>query len=242
MTIPLYRSAGPTVWIRNRTRLLTLAELSRMVSACHRQSVEQLCPAWARLPGAVRLLASGQRVPTGDYCLDVADISDVSGALGYHEEKPGDRVVGVVGVGTILDNGGSKFDGPLSVSSVLSHEVCETIINPQTSGWADSGQGWLVALETCDPVQGDSYKIDGVSVSDFVTPDFFSPVVTRGDRFDWMGVLKSPFEIAKGGYVLNYEAGNINTYYGAVPPPEWMMKMKAQGASRSRRLKDHKPI
>lgn len=116
------------------------------------------------------------------------------------------------------------------------------VVNPNVSGWSDSGQGWLVATEVCDPVQSDYYLIDGVAVSNFVTPDFFSPVVTRGDKFDHMGVLKKPFEIADGGYVLNYEGGTINTYYGRTPPPEWLMDMKLnREVTRTRRLKDHRP-
>lgn len=241
MIVPAFQSTGPVTWVRRKTTLLTDAEVARMVAACHRQSVEHLCPAWGRLPGPVRVLKPGTRKPAADYLLDLCNAS-AAGSLGYHEELAGDVVTGVIGVGTVLDNGGTKFDGELSVSAVLSHEVCETIINPQTSGWADSGQGWLVALEVSDPVQGDAYQIDGVSVSDFVTPDFFSPVVSRGDKFDWMGVLPGPFKIAKGGYVLNYEAGDIKTYFGAVQPPEWLMEMKDNGASRSRRLKDHLPV
>lgn len=242
MTIPKYTKVGPTIWIARQTKLITDSQASKMVAACDRQITEHVAPSWAMLPSQVKLLASGtKKIPAGDYALILSDQSE-AGSLGYHEELPGDIVTGVIGVGTVLDNNGTMFDGELSVSAVLSHEICETFVNPHTSGWSDSGKGWLVATELCDPVQGDAYTIDGVSVSDFVTPDFFSPVVTRGDQYDWMGVLRKPFSIAKGGYVLNYEGGEINTYYGAVPPPEWLMKMKQHGESRSRRLKDHRPM
>ncbi len=235
-------SAGPTIWLRRKTDLLTDADVARIANACNIQVIRDLAPVWYLLPRAVRVIGPRDRVPTGDQLLELLDASDESGALGYHTELAGDVVWGVVGVGTILDNGGKKFTGSLSVSSIVSHEVCEMVVNPNVSGWSDSGQGWLVATEVCDPVQSSAYKIGDVPVSDFVTPDFFSPVVTRGDRFDHMGVLKKPFQIAKGGYVLNYEGGKINTYYGAVPPPEWLMDMKlGRDTSRTRRLQEHRP-
>lgn len=241
MTSKKYRSIGPTIWLRRKTDLITDEQVQKIALACHIQVFHDLAPVWVTLHRPVKALSKRARVSRGDYVLDLCDASE-GGTLGYHTEEEGDVVSGVVGVGTIMDNGGAPLTGKLSVSSVVSHEVCEMVVNPNVSGWSDSGQGWLVATEVCDPVQSDYYLIDGVAVSNFVTPDFFSPVVTRGDKFDHMGVLKKPFEIADGGYVLNYEGGTINTYYGRTPPPEWLMDMKLnREATRTRRLQDHRP-
>jgi CRP-like cAMP-binding protein len=211
-----------------------------MTWACYQQLFYHLSPAWLAMHSQVKVLPKGVPLPKGDRIIVLQD-DTIKDSLGYHTELAGDVVSGVVGVGVILKAGKKVLTGDLSVSTVLSHEVCEMLINPSVSGWSDSGRGWLVATEVCDPVQSSYYDIGGVSVSNFVTPDFFSPVVSPGDRFDYMGVLKAPFQIAKGGYVLNYEGGKINTYYGAVPPPEWLMKMKDRDAARTRRLKDHRP-
>lgn len=236
-----YMTVGPTIWLRRKTDLLTDDQVARIAGACDVQVMRDLAPAWITLSRPVRVLPKRRRPLKGDYVLDLVQSSD-DGTLGWHTEEEGDIVSGIVGVGTILDHGGEALSGKLSVASVVSHEVCEMVVNPNVSGWSDSGKGWLVATEVCDPVQSDYYLIDGVPVSNFVTPDFFSPVVSRGDRFDHMGVLTKPFEIAKGGYVLNYEGGAINTYYGATPPPEWLMEMKlGREFTRTRRLKDHRP-
>ncbi len=241
MTTHTRRTVGPTIYLKRETNHLTDDQVLKIARACHSQVYYHLAPVWVTLHRPVRVLRPGQRVPAGDQVIRLMDFSDASGTLGYHTEDGNDLVSGVVGVGTILDAGAQLLTGKYAVSSIVSHEVCEMVVNPNVSGWSDSGKGWLVATEVCDPVQSSFYEIDGVTVSNFVTPDFFSPVVAEGDRFDHMGVLTAPFEIAKGGYVLNYEAGDIRTYYGATPPPEWLMKLKDLDPARTRRLKDHRP-
>jgi len=229
--------------LRRETDKLTDAEVQRIADACDVQVHYHLAPVWITLRRKVRVVAQHSKVPAGDHLLRLVDYSDVSDALGYHFEDEGDVVTGVVGVGTILDAGASVLSGQYAVSTVISHEVCEMVVNPWVSGWLDTGRGWLVATEVSDPVQSDYYEINGVAVSNFVTPDFFSPVVSAGDRFDYLGVLSAPFQIADGGYVLNYEDGQINTYYGAVRPPDWLMRMKERNeAARTRRLKEHRPV
>lgn len=240
MTTHKYRTVGPTIWLSRKTDLITDEQVHKIAMACHHQVYYDLAPVWVTLHRPVKPLRQGRRVPSGDQVIELCAES-AAGTLGYHTELAGDVVSGVVGVGTVLDAGMEVLTGGLSVSTIVSHEVCEMVVNPNVSGWSDSGRGWLVATEVCDPVQSDYYDIDGVAVSNFVTPDFFSPVVSEGDRFDHLGTLSAPFEIAKGGYVLNYEGGNINTYYGAVPPPGWLMDMKNREETRIRRLKDHRP-
>lgn len=240
MTVHTNRTVGPTIWVDRKTDLLTDEQVIKMSMACHKQVFFDLAPVWATLHRPVKVLKPGKEVPRGDYVIELRDFSE-GGTLGYHTELEGDVVAGVVGVGTILDAGKQVLIGDLSVSVILSHEVCEMVVNPSVSGWSDTGKGWLVATEVCDPVQNDYYLIDGVSVSNFCYPDFFSPVVSEDDKFDRMGILSAPFEIAPKGYVLNYEGGNISTYFGAVPPPEWLMAMKAVQETRVLRLKEHRP-
>jgi hypothetical protein len=241
VTNPAYVASGPTIYLRRETNLLTDDQVAKIAAACNKQVVQDLAPAWITLPRPVTVAALHQPLPSDAQVVRLVDASDVKDALGYHTEDSGDIVYAIVGVGTVLQAGSKVLTGALSVSTVISHEVCEMVCNPNVSGWSDSGRGWLVATEVCDPVQSSFYTIDGVAVSNFVTPDFFSPIVSRGDKFDHQGVLKKPFQIAKGGYVLNYEGGKINTYFGEVPPPDWVMKMKGLPTARTTRLREHRP-
>jgi hypothetical protein len=97
-----------------------------------------------------------------------------------------------------------------------SHEVLEMLVDPYGNRLQNStsieikggkiqdgtGQfGYLV--EACDPCEADkySYGINGIAVSDFITPRFYDPVVTTGTRYSFTGAIKAPRQILPGGYI-----------------------------------------
>jgi hypothetical protein len=49
------------------------------------------------------------------------------------------------------------------------------------------------------------YEIDGVLVSDFITPCWFE--LTHADRVDFKRRIVKPLELASGGYVSVWDAG-----------------------------------
>jgi hypothetical protein len=71
-----------------------------------------------------------------------------------------------------------------------SHELLEMLVNPYANLSAyvpfDANTGTFYNLEICDPVSPDEngYQINGISVSDFVFPEWFSPFIAEppGDR------------------------------------------------------------
>src|SRR5207249_1178530 len=71
----------------------------------------------------------------------------------------------------------------------------------------------LVATEACDPVESYSYEISGQTVSDFVTPYYFTDN-SLGHPLDYMGRLSKTFEIASGGYQIQMKAGRVFNRYG----------------------------
>lgn len=214
-----------TVYVVRLTDLVTDMQVTRMCWAVAKQVRRDFAPAWGLDPVRVRP-ADLEDLTTDDWIIALVDDAG-EGALGWHSETTGDFTYGTVGVKPVLDNGGDILTGAYSVASILSHEVLELIGNPSVSLWADTGQGYLVAREASDAVQSDWYMIDKVSVSDFVLPDWFSPVVTEGDRFDHMGVLTAPFQVADGGYTLTMQGGQVSQQFGATPPPQWIMQRKS---------------
>jgi len=97
-----------------------------------------------------------------------------------------------------------------------SHETLEMLVDPNgnrlqpsTSIQIENGKivdgtgqfGYLV--EACDPCEADNfaYPIQGVAVSDFLTPHFYDPVVTPGTRYSFTGAIKAPRQILPGGYI-----------------------------------------
>jgi len=97
-----------------------------------------------------------------------------------------------------------------------SHEVLEMLVDPygnrlqnSTSITIVDGQiqddtsqfGYLV--EACDPCEADQYAygIQGIAVSDFITPNFYDPIVTPGTRYSFTGAIQGPRQILPGGYI-----------------------------------------
>jgi hypothetical protein len=96
-----------------------------------------------------------------------------------------------------------------SWSLTASHEMVEMAIDPWgkrvTPGRSpihEQGQVQFL-VEACDPCQSPefAYTIDGVLVSDFVTPRFYDPAQTVGARYSFTGHVKGPRKILPGGYV-----------------------------------------
>jgi hypothetical protein len=153
--------------------------------------------------------------------------------LGYHTEDPGGKLWGVVAAKPELDNGGKATTGDWSVSSVLSHEVLEMFIDPNCNLWANDGHGKAYSFEVCDPVEAPTYVVNGVSVSNFVTPAWFDPLSDpKTAQYDKLGKLKAPFSILKGGYVVYEAAGAEHQQYGD-DFPAWRKQMKSGKLART---------
>jgi hypothetical protein len=58
-------------------------------------------------------------------------------------------------------------------------------------------------VEACDPCEAEdcAYLIQGVAVSDFLTPHFYDPQVTPGTRYSFNGHIQAPRQILPGGYI-----------------------------------------
>ena len=97
-----------------------------------------------------------------------------------------------------------------------SHETVEMLVDPsgnrlQTSRAIEisgndvqDGSGQFEYLvEACDPCEGNqyAYTIDGIAVSDFLTPRFYDPVVTAGTRYSFAGHIQRPRQVLPGGYI-----------------------------------------
>jgi hypothetical protein len=217
---------------------ITLVNLSKIsddevlpvVRAVNRQLTEDFAPYWdqnatVRLqnPAAVRPNRERPLDLRGDAILYLWDDADVPGALGYHDENGAGLPCGF-----IFTEIAAEIGEPYSVT--LSHEALELIgdanVNKLAAGPhpAEPDRWVLHWYEMCDAVQAESYEIDGVSVSNFVLPLYFTPGEQRGGRNDFLGrgyeradgksaPLRS-FNVNPGGYVgfLDPETGQMETW------------------------------
>lgn len=162
-----------------------------------------------------------KQAPYGSEVMTFVDSGPVKGALAYHTVFNGAPSI------TIYAGTGVYYGFNNSISAT--HELEELAADPFTStvqqGWPydyywlekpdgtikQNDQygvvGWFG--EVSDPVESDFYSINGVAISDFITPAWFNS--GGGSRYDFMGVCPQPFWIRPGGYAqyLNVFGWNL---------------------------------
>jgi hypothetical protein len=74
----------------------------------------------------------------------------------------------------------------------------QIVLNASTQSLGSSIESYLV--EVCDPTENLGYTINGIAVSDFITPNFYL-TDTDGLQYCFTGNLKRPMEILFGGYI-----------------------------------------
>lgn len=235
--------------VQNLSTLVADRDAYDMTILVAEQVRRHVAPAWGIQPPRVEYVPvtpSALAVPAPpkfDAVIGILDDADQAGDLGWHTEGPGADVYGRVFARPVLGNGGNALTRPLSVCSVLSHEVIETALDSACNGWAQRADGTLVARELCDPVESDSYTVAisstmGVqvtgTVSDFVLPAWFDPGAATGAQVDQMGLLASPFGVRPDGYVIVMSGGTVTEQWGE-RYPAWRRATKEHPAARTAR-------
>jgi len=213
--------------IVTQSTLVSTSDAASMTQAIASQIRLDVAPLWDRAPAAVVFYTDTSAIPATAHVITITDsIKDQpAGVLGYHTEDQGGKLWGIVAAQPELSNGGKVTTGDWSVSSVLSHEVLEMFVDPNCNLWSNDGKGTMYTFEVCDPVEAPSYAVNGVSVSNFVTPAWFDPLAGPGAQFDKLSLLTAPFSILKGGYVVYARAGKEQQKFGD-EFPQWRKDMK----------------
>lgn len=169
-------------------------------------------------------------IPADAVPIVILDDADQAGALGYHDVTPDGKPYGKVFLNPILKNGGTLTFSANSLSVALSHEILETCGDPYADFWADAAYAEY-ALELCDAVEGDSYTVDNIAVSNFVLPRFFR---AGPGPYDFMRKLTAPFTMTDGGYQIQKKGGQV-TQVWAMGFPDWKKAGKQFPAARTYR-------
>lgn len=186
--------------VLNQSTLVSAETVAKVVDACDKQIRLHVAPQWSISPALVVHCQDEASVPLDAHRLTILDDADERRAFGYHRVTPAGQPYARVFVRRIFNHAGELLTGSLSVSSVISHEICEWFVNPYLARWVDGPEGQY-SVEICDPVDGDVYEIDGVSVSNFVTRHFFDPRPPLGVPFDHLGKLIAPFSTTTRGHM-----------------------------------------
>jgi hypothetical protein len=81
----------------------------------------------------------------------------------------------------------------------FSHELLEALADPTARGTKMVG-GTNYAFEVCDPVAQQSYPLNKIRVSNFVTPKWYGLAGDESGPYDFLHTLSRPAELAPGGY------------------------------------------
>lgn len=167
-------------------------EVCHVAAALQKQATRDLAPLWG-VSATVDVFPTARSVPAGYAPVFVVD--DVQGAAGYHTDRNGQPF--------------ALVEYSHSWSLTASHEVLELLCDPWGNRTApgrspDDEQGQVEFLvEACDPCEAAefAYTINGVFVSDFITPQFYDPKQTAGARYSFTGAITKPREVLPGGYI-----------------------------------------
>ena len=196
---------NPLIYISNKSEgFLKNESITSLIPAVQRQVTEHFQPVWGF--GARLVFAEGE-VPPNAYQIVIyekAKNKEDEDFLGYHFSPEGYPMASIFARDDLAKD--------KTISVTLSHEVLEMIIDPACNLYAyrSSAVGRperVYFYEVCDAVQCEHYKIDGVTVCDFVYPEWFEdnwPAKSR--RFDHRGLIERPFQVLPDCYADVYEA------------------------------------
>lgn len=225
----------------NESTLVSDRDVYDMCLAVNYQVRQHVAPAWELLAPSLKF-ATATPVEKGTVALGVLDDADQADALGWHAESAAGVVYGRVFARPVLDNGGDIMSRPLSVSSVLSHEAAEVLLDSACDLWADAGNGTAYAREACDAVESDSYPVTLTAedttvtamVSDFLLPAWFDPQAAPGTPCDYLGLVTVPFRVRPTGYTMIMHEGRVSSVFGR-RYPAWRKATKAYPIARTSR-------
>jgi hypothetical protein len=183
----------PVIAVSNVSTCLSDAQIKAVLPSLQQQVSDDFKPYWDA-DCSLTFLTKGSPLVAGWWQILVTDDTDQAGALGYHEMTSHGLPLGKVFAGLDLQTGASW-------SLTLSHELLEMLADPWINWCAQGSDEKIYALEVCDPVEADDlgYELNGVLVSDFITPAWFEP--TAADRVDFQRRISQPRELASGGYI-----------------------------------------
>lgn len=228
----------PTIALVNFSSHVGDQRVQEAIRAVNRQVLEDFAPVWGS-GRVMRLHAPAFDPADPDTLMEdpigasavvyLVDQATLPGALGYHDLNTRAIPVGFVFVLDLAE-----------WTTTLSHEVLELIVDPTVNIFVpgpdprDASNFVLHAYEVCDAVERTSYEIDGVRVSNFVTPEYFTVGDEIGTRNDFLGVGVTSFGVTRGSHIAFFDlsAGEWVTVLGEHAPPQAAQARRAHAFDR----------
>jgi len=219
------------------------------IRAINRQIKEDFEPGWA-MGARLRLEGRSETEPNkedpadmrGEAVIYLWDQVDVDQALGYHDQNHRGIPYGFVFT-ELSEQLGENW------TVTLSHEALELIADPEVNLLVmgphpeHPSRDVFFWYEMCDAVQSEIYTIDGIEVSNFLLPLYFTGSDEVGGRNDFLGTVSNgstlkSFGVNPGGYIgfFDPQTGDYDTYQlrgDEIAKRRLRLKLAAKGGRRA---------
>ena len=190
----------PHVALVSETPSVALTDVSAVAAALQKQVTRDFGPVWG-INATVDSFDSLESVPVDYWPVILRDDINEPGAAGFHTDDQG-QPFSLVQVD-------EKW--PLTAS----HEALEMLADPfgnrtiagapppQAPSPVSDFERVIYLVEVCDPCESNqlAYSVNGVDVSDFITPHYYDPNGATGVQYSFRGNVKEPHTVLDGGYV-----------------------------------------
>jgi hypothetical protein len=195
----------PTVAFVNLATAPLGIDLGKLVAVLQRQLDRDFVPVW----GYPARLYATSKPKRSDWQVVFLDDADAADAFGYHDITKNGQPISKVFIKTTIAAG-------QKVTTTASHELLEMMIDPGAQMWAQNNDGKWYAYEMCDAVEEEEYRIDGITVCDFVYPSFFESWHRPGSvRFDHLKRVSRPFQTLRNGYQIVSDGRSAKEIFGS---------------------------
>lgn len=195
-----------TIVLIDKTGSVPADQLAKAAAAINTQISRDVVRFWSVAAG-VQAVHDGDPVPVGAWPVSIVPVLS-PGEGGFHLDRHGQPYAEV-----------ATSDWTVAAS----HEIIEMLVDPvgnrlkpsrdlrvnngALETWGPLTLRYLV--EACDPCESRTYQIDGIAVSDFLTPHYYDPHQQPNVAYSFTGALTGPRTLLPGGYVswLNPNTG-----------------------------------
>jgi hypothetical protein len=198
-------------------------DLMQAAAAALNVQVTRDLPQFWNVQATVEYLPSARRLPAGVWPVQLVRTLP-AGEGGVHLDKHNQPYAKVL----------ASANDTWTIDA--SHETIEMLVDPfgnkmQTSRSIeiagnevqDGPAEFNYLVEACDPCEANTfgYTIQGVLVSDFLTPHYYDPIATTGTRYSFAGSIQRPRQMLQGGYIsfVNLETDEWQQIVWLDPPP-----------------------
>lgn len=179
---------------------VTLSQVSTVAAAIQKQVTRDFGPLWG-ISATVDAFEALEAVPVDYWPVIIRDDIEQPGAAGFHTDDHGQPF--------------SLVQADPGWELTASHEALEMLADPSgnrtIAGPPPPNSPEPVSrlsrvtylVEVCDPCEADNfaYEVNGVQLSDFITPHYYDPNGATGAQYSFRGNIKEPHSVQEGGYV-----------------------------------------